>query len=337
MPPAERVTLKALAEQAGVHPSTVSRVLNDRDGTRVADETAARIRRLADELGYEPDRLARSLRLRRTMAIGVVVPRLTDVVLATMVEAASERANVDGYQTVTVSTRDEDGREEAVVDVLLSRQVDGLILGTASTHDDLPRQLADRGLPFVLLNRRNRDFPVIAGDDREGGRVATAHLLERGHERVAIVAGPPNVSTAALRLEGYRQAHRDAGLVVDESLVVPSDFSMSAGEAGARHLLDLPSAPTAIFAVNDFAAIGCMASLRAKGLTAPEDVAIVGYNDIPIAAKLPVPLSSVALPLRDMGRAAVEALLGQLMRGEGPSSATFSPELRVRKSSDANR
>lgn len=315
-----------------MHPSTVSRVLNDRDAARVSDATAERIQRLAGELGYEPDSLARSLRLRRTMALGVVIPHLTDVVLAMMVEAVSEAAAEQGYQTITVSTWDQDGRQDTLTELLLDRQVDGLIIATAGMEDPLPGRLAERGVPFVLMNRRNDGFPAVAGDDEEGGRLATAHLIEQGHQRIGIVAGPQDVSTAAHRLSGYRRAHADAGMEVDEDLVAPSGFSPESGEEAARRLFQADDPPTALFAVNDFAALGCFAVIRDQGLTVPRDVALVGYNDIPIAASLPIPLTSVALPLEQIGRSAA-AMLIDLIGGDAPDSLILPPRLRVRSSS----
>jgi LacI family transcriptional regulator len=330
-PDGGRATLRTIAERAGVHPSTASRVLTG--AGRVGAATAARVRAIAEEVGYEPDLVARSLRTRRTFAIGMVIPRLTDIVLSLMVEAASDRARETGFQVVTMSTRDRDAEQGALVEMLLDRRVDGLILATAAMQDPVPDALLRRAVPFVLLNRRSGSHPSVTGDDERGGYLATSHLLAQGHTRVGIVAGPPHVSTAALRLAGFHRAHTDAGLAVDPSLVVHSPFSIEGGEEAGARLLASANRPTALFAVNDFAAIGVMAAARDQRLTIPGDLAVVGYNDVPIAARLPIPLSSVALPLEEMGRTAVDVLLEQLA-GNEKRSLILPPALHVRMSSD---
>lgn len=325
-----RATLRTIADRAGVHPSTASRVLTG--GGRVSESTAARVRAIAEELGYEPDLVARSLRTRRTFAIGMVIPRLSDIVLSLMVEAASDRARETGYQVVTMSTRDRDAEQGVLVEMLLDRRVDGLILATAAMEDPVPDALAARGVPFVLLNRLSGAHPAVTGDDELGGYLATRHLLTQGHIRIGIVAGPPHVSTAVLRLRGFRRAHEEAGLAVDPDLVVHSSFSIEGGEEAGAQLLAPESRPTAVFAVNDFAAIGVMAAARDQRLAIPDDVAVIGYNDVAIAERLPIPLSSVALPLEEMGKFAVDLLLEQLAEKD-MRSVLLPPTLHVRTSS----
>lgn len=328
---AGRATLRSIAERAGVHPSTASRVLRSAPN-RVSETTAERIRAIAAELAYEPDVQAQALRTRKTLAIGIVIPRLTDMVLSLMVEAASEQARKRGYQAITMSTRDRDEDQSMLVDLLIDRRVDGIILGTVSMEDPLPDDLLRRGVPFVLLNRRSGAHPSVCGDDELGGYLATAHLLEQGHRRIGLVAGPERVSTSVLRLAGYRRAHEEAGLRVDANLIINSLFGVEAGETAAGQLLDLPDPPSAIFAVNDFAAIGAMGAVGARGLRIPLDIAVVGYNGIPIASRLPVPLSTVALPLEEMGRRAIDALLEQLA-GRPSASLVLPPVLQVGASS----
>lgn len=327
-----RPTLSSIAAAADVHPSTVSRVLNGDPNARVPSKTADRIRRLASEMGYEPDHVARVLRTGRTLTIGVVIPRLTDLVLSTMVEAASERARELGYQTVTVSTRDHDSTQRDLIDSLLDRRIDGLILATAHLEDSLPAELRAEGVPLVLMNRLNSEIPAVSGDDEEGGFLAAQHLFNLGHTRIGIVAGPKGVSTGALRVMGFRRAHDRAGISVDEDLVVHSSFSLDGGELAAKYLLGSPRPPSGIVAVNDFVAMGVMAEAAAQGLRIPQDISVVGYNDIPLAAKLPIPLSSVSLPLDDIGRHAVDMLLAEI-QGRGAESTSFPPLLRPRASS----
>lgn len=334
--PASRVTLQTVAEAAGVHRSTASRALNPLEAKRVGDRTDARVRLVAKELGYEPHPWARSLRTNRTMTIGLLIPRLTDVVLAAMFEAAEDRAREDGYQAVTVSTGDKKGVSRELIDVLLDRRVDGLILATATIHDPLADDLKAQNVPFVLMNRASADHPVVRGDDLLGGFLATRHLIAQGHRRIGFIGGLLETSTAQLRLEGYRRAHAASQLRTDPGLVVPSSFSVEGGVEAAAQLLTVDDPPTAIFAVNDATAIGAMATLRDLGLSVPSDVAIVGYNDTDIGAALNVPLSSIAIPLQEIGRRAVDILLDQLA-GRPPHSVVLPPRLVVRASSSYRR
>lgn len=331
-----RVTLKTIAELADVHVSTVSRALNPEEADKVHPRTLRRVRALAEELGYEPDPWGRSLRTRRSMSIGLLLPRLVDGVLALMFEAAEDRARTHGYQAVTSSTRDRPNEQARLVAALRERRVDGLVLATTVIDDPLLDKLADDDVPFVLMNRSSDLHLSVAGDDVAGGRLATEHLLEQGHTRIAMMSGPRNVSTAANRTAGYREALTACGVPIDDDLVVWSSFLVEDAYRDIAPLLDLPDRPSAVVAVNDVTAIGVLAAARDRGLRVPEDLAVVGYNDSPIARMLPVPLSSVHIPLERMGALAVDLLISRL-RGEAPTSITLVPELVVRTSSQSPR
>lgn len=326
------VTIYTIARIAGVHPSTASRALNPRSKQRISSETAERIRQIAAELGYEPHPWARSLRTNRTFTIGVVLPRLTDGVLARMGEFAEDRARDHGFIAVTLSTHDQQEDQGLLVDLLLERRVDGLILATPAIEDPLLDDLESRHVPFVLMNRASKRHPSISADDELGGYLATRHLVGVGHEQIGIVTGPLEFSTAALRLEGYSRALREVGMAVDDRLIAHSSFHMTGGVAAGTALLSTKTRPTAIFCVNDSTAIGVMAAAWSLGLQIPEDVALVGYNDTEVAAMLQPPLSSVAIPLEKMGRLAVDALL-ERVDGGSPDSVLIQPQLTIRGSS----
>lgn len=326
-------TIYSIARALGVAPSTVSRALNPASRHRVGEETARRVLAKAAEVGYEPNRAAVSLRTSRTATIGLVVPRLTDQVVAVMSEAAEDTARRAGYQLITTSTRDRPEREGEIVAFLRARDVDGFILATATLDDHVVRGLAAADTPFILLNRKVEGHPAVAGDDELGGYLATRHLIARGHRRIGYIAGPLSTSTAADRGRGYRRAHREAGLDVDERLIVESTYRAEGGTAAAAHLLSSPEPPSAIFAVTDATAIGAMAVARDVGLKVPDDIAVIGYNDSDIASLLTVPLSSVRLPLAEMGRRAVELLLQWIDSGHPPASEVMAPQLMVRASS----
>ena len=229
--PGRPVTIKTIAEAAGTHPSTVSRALNPATASMVGAETVRRVQEIAASFGYEPNPWARSLRTNKTMTIGVMLPRLTDRVLASMFEAAADWARRFGYQTMAVSTKDDADEQKSLANLLLDRRVDGLVLATCRLDDPVPAQILARRTPLVLMNRCTGDYPVVRSDDELGGYLATRHLLALGHRRIGLVAGQLDVSTAALRLDGYRRAHKEQGVPVDERLIAASSFLADGGVA----------------------------------------------------------------------------------------------------------
>ena len=326
-----RVTLRDVAERAGVHVSTVSRVLSRVDsGT---NPTASKVHRIAAELGYRPDPYAASLRTHRTRALGVLVPALTDLVLATVYDEIEQSANARGYDTFVANTRDDMVGQRRRVDLLLDRRVDGLILGDARLDDTFVDELAQRGVPFVLVSRRHGGHPAVSCDDELGGRLAAEHLVQLGHTQLAVVAGEPYASTGHDRTVGFLAACSERGVHVPASRVLHSRFDVAGGRAAAEQLLDQPERPTAIFVVNDFAAVGVMGALRDRGLRPGRDVAVVGFNDVSIAAELSPPLTTIRSPLRTMGARAVTMLIARL-QGEQVQPVRLAPELVVRASSD---
>ena len=260
--------------------------------------------------------------------IGLAVPRLTDIVLAQMFEAAQERVRSFGYETITVSG-DEQDPGHASVHGLLERRVDGLILATANLDAHSLDAFTD--IPFILLNRASGSYPVVRGDDELGGYLATRHLLEMGHRRIAHLAGPRNVSTSRLRLDGYRRALTEFDVPFDSSLVAYSEFDTLSALPAADQLL-AKSHPTAMFCVNDFVAIAAMSKARDRGLRLPDDLAVVGYNDTEVAPLLATPLSTVRMPLQEMGALAADMIF-ELMDGHVPESVVLQPELIIRASS----
>jgi LacI family transcriptional regulator len=328
----QRVTIQTIADAVGVHRSTVSRALGT-DSRRISPQMVERVRSVARGLGYEPDPWARSLRTNRTMTLGLLIPRLSDVVLAVMFEKAQERARYHGYQAVTVSSHDDPQEQEKLLDHLLERRIDGLVLATVRLEDPILERLDANGMPYVLLNRTSGDRLCVRGDDELGGYLATRHLISQGHRRIGAVAGPLTVSTSIYRLNGFRRAHVEAGIDIDEDLVVASSLDAEGGLGGGWKLLSRQDPPTAIFAVNDITALGVMAVARDLGVAIPDDLAIVGYNDSTVAALLPTPLSSVSLPLEELGATAIDLLLGRI-REEDCSSVVFTPHLVTRRSTD---
>jgi LacI family transcriptional regulator len=335
-PRQRRVTLKDIAREAGVSVASASRALHGVTGGARAPsaDTAARVRATAARLGYSRDQLATGLRTRRSRLLGMLVPRLSDYVLATIYEGVEEAARLAGYRTVVANTYDDPDEQRARADVMLDHRVEGLIIGDASARGDLLDDLERRGVPFVLVSRRTAGHPAVTGDDLAGGRLVAEHLLDLGHGRVAVLAGEPYASTGTDRTRGFLECWSASGQSVPADWIVHGPFDAAGGRQAMQRVLDTPGPPpTAVFAVNDFAAIGAMGALRDAGLRVGRDVAIVGYNDVSLAAELPIPLSTVATPNLEMGRRGVQLLL-EILDGGRPASVLLPPKLRVRASSE---
>jgi LacI family transcriptional regulator len=326
------VTLRTIADAAGVHVSTVSRALRRAaaPGGQVS-AADARIMALAKELRYMPNPNAASLTTNRSTALGVLVPHLTDIVLSLVYDAIEGAANSAGYETFVANTHDEPAEQVRRFELLLGRRVDGLILGDAHLDGTNLAELERRKVRFVLVSRRSPGYLSVCGDDYRGGRQIGEHLAGLGHTEVGIVAGPPWASTSVDRVAGCVHALAEAGITVPPSNIVELGFDAKHGHEGAEQLLALRRPPTAIFAVNDFSAIGAIGALRERGLRPGRDVAVAGYNDISVAGELMVPLTTVRSPVQEMGVRAVQTLLA-VLHGLPTSSTTLATELVVRES-----
>lgn len=326
-------TLRTIAQRAGIHVSTVSRVLNTPEGASRAASPATvnRIRAIAQELGYRPNPHATSLRTQRSRLIGVLVPRLSDLVLATIYEGIEEAAAELALSTFVTNTYDDTRRRQEATEMMLNRRVDGMVFGDAELDGEFLETFARRDVPFVLVSRRSPPHPSITCDDYAGGRLVAEHFLDLGHERVGVLAGRPGTSTGHDRTAGFVDRYAEAGLALDPSAVVPTTYDAPGGRWGMQRLLERSPCPSAVFAVNDFTAIGAMGLSRDYHLTVGRDIALAGYNDTPLAAELPVALTTVRSPMHQMGREAM-ALLAQLLRGEAVTSRCLSPTLVVRAS-----
>ena len=329
-------TLKVIAARAGVHVSTVSRALKRSPKAQGSSKSVARIHRIAEELGYRPNLVAAGLRMRKSYAIGVVMPRLTDVVIAQTCEAIDEAATEAGYQILLTTPPDEVEDQIQSVQMLASRQIDGLIVSSVHLgRPDMVNRILDVGIPVIAVNRRAEgQLHAVTTADHHGGYLAGEHLVQLGHHRIGIIAGPRHASTAWDRTQGCLKALRDSGIELDGDLVVHTDFEVQGGISGAHRIFNLAEPPTAIFAVNDTAAVGVAGAARDRGLTIPRDLSLVGYNDIPLVSQLPVPFTTVHSPAAPMGSIALQ----QLLRGindEDMSSMTLPVSMVVRASTTA--
>lgn len=329
-----RVTLHGVAAAAGVSKSTVSRILDERL-PRSESETARRVRQIAEDLGYVRDLSAASLRRGSTMTIGVIVPRLTDTVMAMLYESLAKACSRAGRFAIVATTDDRPKADRLAAETLLKRGVDGLILSTAREDDNFPEELTHRGVPFVLALRTDGRSLSSVGDDKLGGYLASRHLLDLGHRRIGVIAGPSYASSSRGRVEGYKQALNEAGVPIDPAYIVPSTFGIDSGSESAETLMRVEPRPTAIFAVNDNTAIGGLSGLAKLGLSVPDDVSLVGYNDIPIVSHLATPLTTLRVPFDQIASNALE-LLGRDIPNEDRIRVS-APTLIPRRSSGAVR
>jgi LacI family transcriptional regulator len=329
-------TVKDVARRAGVSTSTVSHVLNE---TRwVSDELRRRVLDASDELGFEPNAVARSLKIKRSFTIGLVISDIGNPFFTAVVRGVEDMAQGAGY-TVILGNSDEDpDKEEAYLRILSAKRIDGLILApTGQTHDYL-RRLVGTGFPLVLLDRIVPELsaPAVLLDNQAAARDAVEHLITLGHRTIGMVAGKPHISSTVDRLAGYRQALEEAGIAFDEGLVVSGGSQIDAARRATGALLERRNRPSALFVANNLMTIGAVAAIEDHDLLVPDDVAVVGFDDFPWANVFRPTLTCVAQPTYELGRAAAELVLRAI---DGTSDASeqivLHGELIVRESSGA--
>ena len=303
-----KVTIRDVALRAGVSVATVSRVFNSSGPVR--EETRRRIREVARELQYVPDAAARSLTMRRTGAIGVILPDLHGEFFSEVIRGIDQTARQQDHHLLVSSSHNDRREIEAAVQAMRGR-VDGLILMSPDLDALALAANLPESLPVVLLNCavEGTPFDALNVDNFGGAGAAVRHLVARGHRRVGIINGAERNYDAQERRRGYLAALRAAGVAPHESLEAAGNFTESAGYDGARALLAGSARPTAIFAANDSTAIGALSAIREEGLRVPEDVAVVGFDDIPLARYMSPPLSSVRVPIFELGARATRMLL----------------------------
>jgi DNA-binding LacI/PurR family transcriptional regulator len=312
-------TIRDVAARAGVSHQTVSRVIND--SPRVTEATRERVRAAIHDLAFVPSPMARGLISNQTRSIGVVADDISDHFFARMVAGAEAEARRRGYYLMIGSVEPQDD-EGGYLRLMLERRVEGLILARPSGPfgpDDL---LAARsaGVPLVTVGYDEPiGFPAVDVDNRRGGYDATRHLLEHGHRRIATIVGPAPWPSALARLEGHRQALREAGVAAEPGLVEQApDWGLESGLAAAARLLERGAAFSALFAHSDLLALGAIRQLRDAGLVVPADVSVVGYDDLPVAGYVEPALTTVHQPMREVGALAAGFVLDQLGGGASP-------------------
>lgn len=330
------VRLKDIAEQAGVSVMTVSKAL--RDAADVSAATTARIKLLAQQMGYVPDSSAQGLRTRTTRLLGLAIPSIADPLYARVVLAIEEHAQNLGYDLLLAHTQNSPEREDACLRRFLYRRVDGIFISPVyrlGEQAPIYQELAARNLPTVLLGHTApfcRQFAYVEPDDLLGSYFVTQHLLKLGHKRIAFLTGPAAAPWHQERFEGYRRALREYGLDVDDKLVFQAGRTLEDGVKAATQMINEASDATAVQAVNDMVAVGCAETFLQQGIRIPEEISIAGFGNTLLSEHFRVPLTTVSQPKYRLGQAAVE-LMQKLLKGLRPEPRRLSAEVIARASS----
>jgi LacI family transcriptional regulator len=328
-------TLRDVARLAGVHPSTASRCMDAVQSARIGAATRERVLAAARELGYQLNPAASSLRSRRTMTVGVLIPDFRNPIYGSLLTGINDRLEDSGYTAVIVETKDDERRMTRALEVMRERRVDAVINTAAREQDQRPlARFVGHGIPMVLTSRDlpSLDVPKILSDDFGGATLAAQHLLELGHRRIVQLGGPPVIAAFAQRARGFQFALGESPAGARALEKVAGTATVDEGRRLMHEALRQDRALTAAFAHNDLLAMGAIAAVRQAGLSCPGDVSVVGYGATPLTEYLDPALTTVLYPAVQMGRSAAETVLS-VLRGDEPASAVaLRPRLIIRAS-----
>jgi LacI family transcriptional regulator len=331
-------TMKQVAEKAGVSTTTVSHVIND---TRVVSgEVRDRVQAAIQELRYIPSAVARSLKNDKTHTLGMLVPNSSNPYFAELIQGIEDAAFALGYSIILCNSCDDPKKQVAYIRVLMEKRIDGLILVSSGFDPELARLLGSEAMPKVLVDR---ELPGVAADfvesDHEhAGYLATKYLIDLGHRDIACVSGPEELLSSSARVTGYRRALEEAGIAPRAEHLLYADFSGKGGFDAFRRLLSLRSRPTAVFSGNDLMAIGGICAANELGLRVPDELSVVGYDDIALASYCNPPLTTVSQPKREIGALTARILVERIENTQmALRRELLQPVLVVRKSTDVRR
>lgn len=327
-------TILQVAKRAGVSPTTVSHVINK---TRfVSEEVTGRVEAAMQALGYQPNALARSLRRGETHTLGLILPDSANPFFAEIGRAVEKEAFKAGYSVILCNTEDEARKELLYTDVLSKKQVDGMIFVSTGEQSDSVQNLLRQSLPLVLVDRQlpGIEADAVLTDNRLGGALAAQYLISLGHRKLACITGPSHLSPSADRVTGFLETLEAAGIGRASVPLERGDFHPESGyRAGLRLLCEYEERPTAIFCSNDMMAIGLYRAISEQGLRIPEDVAVIGFDDIDLSYYFNPPLTTIEQPKTEIGQAAVSLLLERIKDHDLPARRKMiEPRLLVRKS-----
>ncbi|MFD4970006.1 LacI family DNA-binding transcriptional regulator [Streptomyces sp. NPDC058424] len=324
-------SIKDVAAAAGVSVATVSRVLNEHRS--VSADARARVLASVEALGYRPNAVARSLRTHRTRTLGLVISDVLNPYFTALARSVEEEARTLGYSVIIGNADERPGLQDHHVRTLLDRRIDGLLVSPTDGGSPLMLDAARAGTPMVFVDRwiEGVDVPVVRSDGRAAVRDLVAHLYGLGHRRLAIIAGPAATTTGRERVEAFREALAAHGLPLPDAYVGQGDFRAGSGRRVTEGFLGLPEPPEAVFAADNLMALGALDAIRARGLRVPDDIALAAFDDIPWFPHTDPPITAIAQPTGELGRAAVRALVDRIA-GRPARSVTLPARLVVRRS-----
>ncbi|WP_337099574.1 LacI family DNA-binding transcriptional regulator [Paenibacillus sp. YIM B09110] len=331
-----KATIYDVAKEAGVSIATVSLVINGKG--KISKERREEIRGIMLRMGYKPSMIASALTGKKTYAIGLLVPDISNPFFAEIARAVEDEGQRHGYSVFICSTDNKDEKVGHYADLLQQKNVDGVIIGTGIKELSVLEPLLNGGVPITFLARDfpSVEVPSVVVNDYEGGAAAAEHFIALGHRRLAVLAEQDSISSSRERVRGFRQAAEAASLSLDPALVLSS--SVNEGKTKALELLQRHDRPTAIFCCNDLLAIGALRAAKEIGLRIPQDCSIIGFDDTVLASVTDPPLTTIAQPIEQMGQIAVQLLVRNIgRRGEHPERIVLRPELSVRHSTMAAR
>jgi LacI family transcriptional regulator len=313
-------TIRDVAAYARVSASTVSHVLN---ATRfVEPETEERVRAAIEALGYRPNSVARSLRRRKTSTIGLLIPDISNPFFGDIARAIEDAGFSEGYNVILCNSDLSETKEMAYIEVLLSKQVDGLVLISSGNRSDPLRAILDAGVPVVVADRELGGLPVdqVLVDNEHGGYLAGQYLVHLGHRNIACIAGPEGLTLSTERITGFRRALKEAGIELPDDAVIHGDFRYAGGEAAMHELLRQNDNLSAVFAANDTMAIGAINVLSRAGLRVPDDVSVIGFDNILQSTAIVPSITTIAQPVAELGQSSVSLLLKRIRQPTVPPS-----------------
>lgn len=328
-----QVTIKDIARELGISPSTVSRALKDHPD--ISPDTKKAVNELAEKLNYQPNIVALSLRQSKTNTIGVIIPEIVHFFFSTVISGIEDVAYSAGYNVILAQSNESQTREISDIKALFNSRVDGMLMSVSreTTNFDHIESMLAKGVPIVFFDRvyDTGQASKIIVDDFTGAKEATLHLIDQGCKRIAHIEGPPNLEISKQRLEGYKEALKEHNIPFNKELVAicPSG-TIEEGKKATEKLLSLKNPPDAIFATNDPAAMGAMQAIKAKGLKMPDDVALVGFSNWFFSSLMDPPLSSVDQPGFEMGQEAAKLLIRQIEKQE-KDDEDITPETKILK------
>jgi len=306
------ITLKMVAEKAEVSVNTASRAINNKPDINL--ETKKRVIQIAKELGYVRNATAVALRTRKTGTIGVVIADNRNPFYAEVLSGMEEAAREKNYHIILANTQRDYQKEEEAINLLLAKRVDGLLIAPVQDRDDDIKNLIDANIPFVVVGRdfKNIEVDAIYNDEVKGGFLATEYLIKKGHKRIALIDGFLYKSPAKGRLEGYKKALNKYRISLDESLISVGDINIEDGYERTKQMLEKNLDFTAIFAYNDMMAFGAMQAIKEKGLRIPEDIGLIGYDDILFSSLISPALTTIRLKKQELGVKSVKLLFSRI-------------------------